>query len=557
MAKSNKNLSPTEKIKMASDGLRGTIKESLQNEITGNIYEDDHTLVRFHGMYLQDDRDRREERAMKKLERLYSFMIRLRLAGGFMKPEEWIALHHIAGENSTGVIKITTRQTIQLHGILKSRVKPTLQAFNEAGLTTLATCGDINRNVICTANPNSSPVHEQVFTIAKQISDLLLPKTNGYYEIWLDAEKLVDQQLEEDPLYQDRYMPRKFKIGLAIPPDNDADVFTNDIALIAVVENNVLKGFNIAIGGGMSSTHGNPDHYPRLASVLGFVDTEEKVLKAVYEILTIQRDYGNRSDRKLARLKYTVDRLGLDWWKEELEKRCGFTIDQPKPFTFNRRKDHYGWEQNHEGRWNYTVFVENGRVLDDEKVALKTALLQVAETGKANFRFTCNQNVILADIREGDKPVVQEILERFKIIEHTNSPSTLRSNAVACVALNTCALALAESQRYLPTLISKIEPLLQKHGLEDEEIILRMSGCPNGCSRPFAAEIAFVGTALGHYNMHLGGDRYGLRLNKLYKESLNEGQILAELDGLFNEFKQYRKEGQTFGDFTHSKYFNA
>lgn len=542
---------------MASDGLRGTIQESLQNEITGNIYEDDHSLVRFHGMYLQDDRDRREERAMKKLERLYSFMIRLRLAGGFMTPEQWISLHHIAGENSTGVIKITTRQTIQLHGILKSRVKPTLQAFNQAGLTTLATCGDINRNVICTSNPNESPVHNQVFTIARQISDLLLPKTNGYYEIWLDAEKLEDKQIEEDPLYQDRYMPRKFKIGLAIPPNNDADVLTNDLALIAIVENNELKGFNIAIGGGMSSTHGNPDHYPRLASVLGFVDTEEKLIKAVYEVLTIQRDHGNRSDRKLARLKYTVDRLGLEWWKEELERRCGFTIEEPKPFIFNRRKDRYGWEQNHEGLWNYTVFVENGRVLDDENVALKTALLEVAETGKAAFRFTSNQNVILADIREENKPAIQEILERFKIIEHTVNPSTLRSNAIACVALNTCALALAESQRYLPTLISKIEPLLQKHGLEDEEVILRMSGCPNGCSRPFAAEIGFVGTALGHYNLHLGGDRFGLRLNKQYKESLNESQILAELDSIFGEFKQHRKEGETFGDFAYTRYVNA
>jgi sulfite reductase (NADPH) hemoprotein beta-component len=557
MAKTNTNLSPTEKIKMASDGLRGTIIESLQNEITGNINEDDHSLVRFHGMYLQDDRDRREERAAKKLERLYSFMIRLRLAGGFMTPEQWIALHHIAGENSTGVIKITTRQTIQLHGILKSRVKPTLKAFNEAGLTTLATCGDINRNVICTAHPKQSPVHEKVFNIAKTISDQLLPKTNGYYEIWLDAEKIADKKLEEDPLYQDRYMPRKFKIALAIPPNNDVDVFANDLALIAVIENNEIKGYNIAIGGGMSSTHGNPDHYPRLASVLGFVDTEEKLLKAVYEILTIQRDYGNRSDRKLARLKYTVDRLGLDWWKEELERRCGFSIQDAKPFAFNRRKDFYGWEQNHEGLWYYTAFVENGRVLDDEQVALKTALLEVAETGKATFRFTCNQNVILADIKEEDKPAIQEILERFKIIEHTNNASTVRGNAVACVALNTCALALAESQRYLPTLISKIEPMLQKHGLQDEELIIRMSGCPNGCSRPFAAEIAFVGTSMGHYNMHIGGDRFGLRLNKLYKESLNETQILAELDDMFGNFKQNRKEGETFGDFTYSRYFSA
>jgi sulfite reductase (NADPH) hemoprotein beta-component len=301
MAEQQNNLSSTERIKMASDNLRGTLVESLENEITGNLNEDDVALVRFHGMYVQDDRDRREERAAKKLERLYSFMVRLRLPGGFMTPEQWIAMHHIAGENSTGVIKITTRQTIQLHGILKSRIKPSLKAFNQAGLTTLATCGDINRNVLCSSHPKQSPLHEQIFGYAKDINDMLFPKTNAYNEIWLDGEPLTDKTQEEDPLYQNRYMPRKFKIGIAIPPNNDVDVFTNDIGLIAIVEKNKLKGFNIAIGGGMSTTHGNPEHYARLGSLIGFTDTKEKTLKAVYEILTIQRDFGNRSDRKLAR----------------------------------------------------------------------------------------------------------------------------------------------------------------------------------------------------------------------------------------------------------------
>ncbi|MEI6948354.1 NADPH-dependent assimilatory sulfite reductase hemoprotein subunit [Paraflavisolibacter sp. H34] len=550
-------LSAFERIKMASDGLRGTLVESLENEITGNINEDDHGLVRFHGMYLQDDRDRREERAAKKLERLYSFMIRLRLAGGYMTPEQWVALHHIAGEHSTGVIKITTRQTIQLHGILKSKVKPTLQAFNEAQLTTLATCGDINRNVCATAHPKQSPVHAEVFGYAKEISDRLMPKTNGYYEIWLDADKLADKQEEADDLYQDRYMPRKFKIGLAIPPHNDVDLFTNDLGLIAIVEEGQLKGFNIAVGGGMSATHGNPDHYPRLASILGFVENDrEKVLKAVYEVLTIQRDYGNRADRKLARLKYTVDRLGVQWWREELERRCGFALEAEKPFAFTQRKDDYGWEQSASGLWYYTLFVENGRVLDDEKIALKSALLEVAQTGKAAFRFTCNQNLTLADIRPEDKDAVQEILERYGLVEHTQKASVVRGNAIACVALNTCALALAESQRYLPTLISKMEPLLEKHGLQDEEVIIRMTGCPNGCARPFAAEIGFVGTALGKYNLQIGGDRLGQRLNRLYKESLNEEQILTELDGFFAAFKTGRTEGETLGDFLNRNYFN-
>lgn len=548
MAEQN-NLSSTERIKQSSDSLRGTLVESLENEITGNLYEDDVALVRFHGMYVQDDRDRRDERAAKKLERLYSFMIRLRLPGGVLEPQQWVDLHNIAGENSTGVIKITTRQTIQLHGILKSRVKPTLKAFQEARLTTIATCGDINRNVLCSSHPKQSPLHEEVFSYAKDIDKMLLPKTHAYYEIWLDEEKIADKKSEEDPLYQDRYMPRKFKIAIAIPPNNDVDVFTNDIGLIAIIEKGKLKGFNIAIGGGMSTTHGNPDHYARLGSVIGFVDTREKILKAVYEILTIQRDYGNRSDRKLARLKYTVDRLGLDWWKEELQRRTGFNLEEARPFAFSDRKDYYGWEQNHEGLWYYTVFIENGRVLDDEKLALKTALLEVARTGKANFIFTCNQNLILGDIKPEDKAAINEILDRFGITAHTDNASVIRKNAMACVALNTCPLALAEGQRYLPSLISKIELLLKQHSLEKEEIVIRMTGCPNGCARPYAAEIGFVGTSYGKYNLHLGGDHEGLRLNKIYKESLDEEAILAELDRLFGVFKKERKKGQRFGDF--------
>ena len=553
MAEQN-NLSSTERIKTASDNLRGTLAEGLQNEITGGISEDDIALVRFHGMYVQDDRDRRDERAQKKLERLYSFMIRLRLTGGVLSPEQWVALHHIAGEHSTGVLKITTRQTIQLHGVLKSHVKPTLKGFNEVGLTTIATCGDINRNVLCTSHPKQSPLHEEVFQYAKDIAELLLPRTNAYYEIWLDGDKLVEKELEADPLYQNRYMPRKFKVALAIPPNNDVDVLANDLGLIAIIEKGKLQGFNIAIGGGMSATHGNPDHYPRLASVLGFVGGKENVLKAVYEVLTIQRDYGNRSDRKLARLKYTLDRLGIDWWKEEMARRCGFALEPERPFSFTSRRDYYGWEQNHEGLWYYTLFIENGRVLDEENLLLKTALLEIAQSGKANFIFTCNQNLILGDISKKDKSVVQAILEKYNLTAHTDKATALRKNAMACVALNTCPLALAEGQRYLPSLISKIEPLLQKYKLEDEEIILRMTGCPNGCARPFAAEIGFVGTAYGKYNLYLGGDKVGQRLNEKYKDNLDEAAILSELDFLFQTFKAERKRGESFGDFSNRKW---
>ena len=530
--------------------MRGTLKESLSEPITGALYEDDQSLIKFHGLYQQDDRDRREERSAKKLEWLYSYMIRLRLPGGFLSPQQWEGLHHIAGDHSTGVIKITTRQTVQLHGIVKSDIKPTIQAFNTLHLDSIAACGDVNRNVLCSSHPKQSALHEEIFQYADKISTLALPKTRSYYEIWLDEEQLADKKSEEDPLYQERYLPRKFKIAIAIPPNNDVDVLANDIGLIAIIENNKLKGFNIAAGGGLSTTHGNPNTYARLATILGFVDTEEKVMKAVYEIITIQRDYGNRSDRKLARLKYTIDRMGVDNFKNELENRCGFNLEAAKPYTFTERKDYYGWQQNHEGKWYYTVFVENGRILDDSTSAIKTALLEVAKTGKANFRFTCNQNVIVSDVNDADKKEVDAILKEFGIIKHTDDASALRKNSMACVAFNTCPLALAEAQRYLPSLIDKIEPLLIKHQLQDEEITLRMTGCPNGCGRSHVSEIGFVGTSYGLYNLHIGGDRVGERLNKKYKDNLNEEKILLELNSLFEGFSKNKNNGESFGDYT-------
>ena len=550
------NLSPVERIKKASKGLRGTLKESLQDDITGALREDDQSLIKFHGMYQQDDRDRREERSAKKLEWLYSYMIRLRLPGGFLTPQQWIGLHHIAGEHSTGTIKITTRQTIQLHGILKSHIKPTIQSFNTIHLDSIAACGDVNRNVTCSAHPKESAIHEEIFKYADKISTLVLPKTRAFYEIWLDEKQIADKS-EEDPLYQDRYLPRKFKIGIAIPPNNDVDVLTNDVGLIAIIEDNKLKGFNIAAGGGLSATHGNQNTYARLASVLGFVESEAKVLRAVYEIMTIQRDHGNRSDRKLARLKYTVDKFGVQGFRAEVEKRCGFKLEEAKPYTFTSRKDHYGWLQNHEGKWYYTLFVENGRVLDDENAPLKTALLEVAKTGNANFRFTGNQNLILADITETDKKQIEEILVQFGLVEHTNQAGAMRKNSIACVAFNTCPLALAEAQRYLPSLISKIEPLLEKYALQNEEIILRMTGCPNGCGRSPAAEIGFIGTSYGQYNLHIGGDRLGERLNTKFKDNLGEEEILKTLDELFAVYAKERNNEETFGDFSNRKWIHA
>lgn len=541
--------SSVERIKKASHGLRGTLEESLLDEHTGAIREDDQTLIKFHGMYMQDDRDVRDKRAEKKLERLYSFMIRLRLPGGFLTPSQWEALHDIAGEHSTGIIKITSRQTVQLHGILKSHIKPTLQAFDMVKLDSIAACGDVNRNVTVTAHPKASPVHEEVFSFAEQISEALLPRTKAYYEIWLDEEQIAERN-EEDPLYENRYLPRKFKIAIAIPPYNDVDVFTNDIGLIAIIENGKLAGFNVSAGGGMGTTHGNSATYPRLATVLGFVE-KEKALSAVYEIVTIQRDFGNREDRKLSRLKYTIDRMGVKAFKKELESRIGFSLAPARDYAFTKRADDFGWHADAVGNWHYTIFVENGRVLDDENnVLFKTAFLEIAKTGKANFRFTCNQNLVVSDVALSDKNLIESILRKYNIVEHTDNASQVRKNSMACVAFNTCPLALAEGQRYLPALISKLETLLAKHHIANEGPIVRMTGCPNGCARPYIAEIGFVGTAYGRYNVMLGADVPGERLNKLYKENLDEIEILNEMDALFAQYAKQRKgREESFGDF--------
>jgi len=547
-----------ERVKVEGNALRGTIAESIKDELTGSMREEDTLLMKFHGMYQQDDRDRREERAKKKLERLYSFMIRLRMPGGILTSEQWLALNNIAGKDSTNELKVTTRQTIQLHGVLKSRLKPTHRVFNSVHLDTIAACGDDNRNVTCSPNPVQSPLHEEIFSYAGKISKMLKPKTRAYYEIFLDEEKIVDKKLEEDPLYRDSYLPRKFKIGICIPPNNDIDVLGNDLGLIAIVENNQLLGFNFAIGGGLAFTFGNPDTYARLATEIGFVPAGEKTFKAIYEVVTVQRDHGDRVDRKQARLKYTIDKMGIDKFKEEVERRMGFEFEQPKPYVFTEREDYYGWQEDFKGNWFYTVFAENGRVMDTEQVSLKTALQKVAETGKVNFRCTVNQKVIISDVKPEDKKEINDILEEYKITAHTDNASPLRKNAMACVALPTCPLALAESQRYLPSLLTKIESLLAKHALENEKIITRMTGCPNGCGRSSVSEIGFIGSGLGKYNLNLGGDHEGYRLNKLYKESLDEAEILSELDLLFGEFKVNRNVNESFGDFTYrTKFANA
>lgn len=539
-------LDEMEHIKNRSNYLRGTIKEGLADEITGAIAEDDTKLLKFHGSYMQDDRDIRDERRKQKLEPAYSFMIRVRVPGGTATADQWIAMDDISTEYANNTIKLTTRQAFQFHGILKRNLKSSMQSIHHAVMDSLAACGDVNRNVMCNPNPYQSGVHKEVDTLATKISDHLSPQTGAYHEIWLDDEKIVDTKEEVEPMYGKTYLPRKFKIGIAVPPSNDIDVYSQDIGLIAVIEDDQLVGFNVTVGGGMGMTHGDTKTYPQVGRLLGYFPKEEAV-DVCEKILTIQRDYGNRENRKNARFKYTVDRLGVDFIREELNKRLGWEIEEAKPFEFKHNGDRYGWTEG-SGKWHFTLFIQNGRVKDTSDYKLKTALREIAEIHTGDFRLTPNQNLIIANVAKSKKQQIQKIIDQYGITDGEYYTG-LRRNSMACVAFPTCGLAMAESERYLPTLINKIEGLLDEAGLNEEEITIRMTGCPNGCARPALAEIAFIGKAPGKYNMYLGGGFTGNRLNKLFKENIGEDEILESLKPILIQYGKEKNDGEHFGDF--------
>ncbi|EZX16574.1 sulfite reductase [NADPH] hemoprotein beta-component [Staphylococcus aureus C0673] len=539
-------LDEMEHIKNRSNYLRGTIKEGLADEITGAIAEDDTKLLKFHGSYMQDDRDIRDERRKQKLEPAYSFMIRVRVPGGTATADQWIAMDDISTEYANNTIKLTTRQAFQFHGILKRNLKSSMQSIHHAVMDSLAACGDVNRNVMCNPNPYQSGVHKEVDTLATKISDHLSPQTGAYHEIWLDDEKIVDTKEEVEPMYGKTYLPRKFKIGIAVPPSNDIDVYSQDIGLIAVIEDDQLVGFNVTVGGGMGMTHGDTKTYPQVGRLLGYFPKEEAV-DVCEKILTIQRDYGNRENRKNARFKYTVDRLGVDFIREELNKRLGWEVEEAKPFEFEHNGDRYGWTEG-SGKWHFTLFIQNGRVKDTSDYKLKTALREIAEIHTGDFRLTPNQNLIIANVAKSKKQQIQKIIDQYGITDGEHYTG-LRRNSMACVAFPTCGLAMAESERYLPTLINKIEGLLDEAGLNEEEITIRMTGCPNGCARPALAEIAFIGKAPGKYNMYLGGGFTGNRLNKLFKENIGEDEILESLKPILIQYGKEKNDGEHFGDF--------
>jgi sulfite reductase (NADPH) hemoprotein beta-component len=538
-----------ERIKDASNYLRGTLVESLQDPVTGALAEPDTQLSKFHGIYQQDDRDIRDERRKQKLEPHFQFMVRVRVPGGVCTPEQWLQVDTIANTWCNRTIRLTTRQAYQFHGIIKRDLKTTIAEINKALLDTIAACGDVNRNVMCNTNPEQSPLHAEVLDYACKISDHLTPNTRAYHEIWLDKKLVAGGKPEEDhePIYGKHYLPRKFKTAVAIPPSNDVDLFANDMGFIAIGEGDQLAGFNITVGGGMGSTHGDKATYPRLADVLGYAP-KDKTLQVAEEIVKIQRDYGDRTNRKHARLKYTIDDRGVDWFRDELNKRLGWKLEEPRSYAFTDSGDRYGWVEGVGGQWHHTLFIQNGRVQDTDDYPMMTGLREIAKVHKGTFRLTPNQNLMISGVSSEQKPVIEKLLKKYKLAG-SHHQTGLRLNAMACVAFPTCALAMAESERYLPSLLDKLDVVMKEAGLEHDPIIIRMTGCPNGCARPFLGEIAFVGKAPGKYNVYLGAGFHGQRLNKMYRENIGEPEILAELTPMIHRYAAERQPGEPFGDF--------
>ena len=542
MSAADRKLAANEGIKDRSDYLRGTIAEGLSDLSTGGISADDQQLLKFHGSYQQDDRDSRSARRKHKLEKAFSFMIRIRVPGGVSTPEQWIEVDRMATEYANDTIKLTTRQAYQLHGIIKSNLKRTIREINEAALDTIAACGDVNRNVMCNANPDASALHAEILHVSKELSDHLTPATGAYHEIWLDGEKVESSMHQEEPIYGKHYLPRKFKIAVAVPPNNDVDVYANDLSFIAIMGSDGLEGFNVAVGGGMGMTHGQEETYPRVADVIGFV-AADKVVDVAEKIVLVQRDHGDRYERKHARLKYTVDDHGVDGFRELVEQRLGYRLEDERPYEFTENGDRYGWSENEDGTANYTFYVPGGRVCDTDEARWRSGFLAIARMLDGEFRLTGNQNLVVARISKEQRPAVKQLINEYGLDAHEHHTG-LRLHSLACVALPTCGLALAEAERHLPDVVTELEEVIEECGLRHDAITIRMTGCPNGCARPYIAEIAFVGRAPGKYNVYLGGGFSGQRLSKLYRASVKSEDIRELLEPLSGTMRGAGKRGR-------------
>ena len=539
-------LSDDERLKAGSDQLRGTISQSLIDRITGAVTESDTKLMKFHGIYQQDDRDLREERRRQKLEPAYQFMIRVRLPGGVCTPAQWLKLDELARAHGNGSLRITTRQTLQFHWVLKNALRDTLQGLHDVLLDSISACGDDARGVVCSVNPALSALHAQVYALARQASDHAIPRMRAYHEIWYGEQRIAGGETEE-PFYGKTYLPRKFKIGFVIPPHNDIDVYTQDLGFIAIVESGLLVGFNVAIGGGLGQTDRVKETWPGLAHVIGFIGVDQ-VIATCDAVMGVQRDHGDRRNRARARFKYTIDDHGLPWIRSEIERRLSFALEPARAFEFTSNTDPLGWVEDETGRWHLTVRVPSGRLVNRPDVRWLDALRALARIHTGTIRLTTNQNLVVSQVPDAQRADVERLLQEHGV-PLGEPASALRRHSISCVAFPTCALAMAESERYLPTLLDRVEPLLARHGLLQEPITLRVSGCPNGCSRPYIAEIALTGRALGRYNLYLGGGFHGQRLGRLYLENVGEAAILSALDEVLGHYARERQPDEHFGDF--------
>ncbi len=538
-------LTRNEGLKTAHSLLAGSIPQTLADTAAERFSDDDYEFLKFHGIYQQDDRDQR------KVAKQFIMMVRTKFPGGVLSAAQYIACDQLATQYANNTLRITTRQDFQFHGILKSNLRQAMNHLNQALMTTLAACGDVERNVMAPPTPATSPLVEQVLEHARKLSDALAPKTPAYHSIWLDGHE-IDLSPEAnanfvDPLYGKTYLPRKFKTAFAIPPLNDIDIFTNDLGFVVIVENDQLLGYNLLAGGGMGMSHGNARTFPRIADVIGFFTPEhlEAVAKAV---LTIHRDFGDRTNRKHARLKYVLEERGVDWFRIEVEQRTGIKLAPARPAHFTRQGDLLGWHQQTNGAYFLGLFVENGRVRDAEGYQLKTGLRRVIERFQPEVRLTASQNLLLVDIKPENRADIEQLLNEHGVsVNNPFSPTRLAS--MACPALPTCGLALAESERALPDLLTRVEQLLSELSLAKEELVIRMTGCPNGCARPFMAELALVGKSPNKYQLYLGGNEACTRLNRLYKDSVKGDDIINELRALLTQFRQQRTSGERFGDF--------
>ena len=544
---SDSKLAANEYIKIRSNFLRGTLAEELTDVSTGAISEDSQQLIKFHGSYMQDDRDLRADRRKHRLEKAYTFMIRIRVPGGVSTPAQWLATDALCETYGNHDFKLTTRQAFQLHGVIKSNLKRTIREINDVAMDTIAACGDVNRNVMCNPNPFLSEIHAAVLKVSQDISQHLTPNTGAYHEIWLDGEKVVTSEQEEEPIYGKTYLPRKFKITIAVPPSNDVDIYANDLSFIAIVDKDKLVGFNVAVGGGMGMTHGNEETYPRLADVIGFC-TVEQVLQVSEQVVKVQRDFGCRTDRKHARLKYTIQDHGVEWFLGKVNEYLGWDLAPVREFQFDNNGDRYGWVTDPAGNSHLTLFIEGGRIIDRPGQPMRTGLKEIAKIHTGDFRLTANQNVMIANVSAPQRPLIEKLVEQYQL-EDGHKRSALRLNALACVALPTCALSLAEAERYLPLLITELEDTIESVGLRHDAITIRMTGCPNGCARPYIAEIGFVGRGPERYNVYLGGGHAGQRLSKLYKADVPADEIKALLAPVLSCYAKERNEGEKFGDF--------